>query len=82
MFASQQILCALLQAGKRSEEAGVVLARQFSEVMHALLLVVPMNSILPVSHTVMANVDEEEEGMQPEASTSGISGQCCLLLSF
>ena len=75
-------MSAVSQAGKRSEEAGVVMARQFSEVIHALLLVVPMNSILAVSDTVMANVDEEDEGMQPEASTSGISGQCYVLLSF
>lgn len=75
LFASQQILSAVLQAGKRSQEAGVTIARQFSEVIHALLLLVPMNSILAVSDTVMANVDEEEEDMQPEASTSGISGQ-------
>ena len=65
----------MLQAGKRSQEAGVMIARQFSEVMLALLLVVPMNSILAVSDTVMANVDEEEGDMQPEASTSGMSGQ-------
>lgn len=54
----------------------MTIARQFSEVVHALLLVVPMNSILAVSDTVMANVDEEDEDMQPEASTSGTSGQC------
>ena len=74
-------MSAVLQAGRRSQEAGVVIARQFSEVIYALLLVVPMNSILAVSDTVMANVDEEED-MQPEASTSGISGQHYLLLSF
>ena len=66
----------VLQAGKHSQEGGVSIARQFSEVIYALLLVVPMNSILAVSDTVMANVDEEEEDMQPEASTSGNSGHC------
>lgn len=72
------MVCAVLQAGKRSQEAGVTIARQFSEVIHALLVVVPMNSILAVSDTVMAHVDEEDEDMQPEASSSGVSGQCCL----
>lgn len=77
-FAIQQMVSAVLQAGKRSQEAGVTIARQFSEVIHALLLVVPMNSILAVSDTVMAHVDEEDEDMQPEASSSGASGQCYL----
>lgn len=56
-----------------------MIARRFSEVIHALLLVVPMNSILAVSDTVMA---KEEEDMQPQASTSGTSGQCYLLSPF
>ena len=70
------MLSSASQVSKRSQEEGVTIARQFSEVVHALLLVVPMNSILAVSDTVMANVDEEDEDMQPEASTSGTSGQC------
>lgn len=64
-----------MQAGKRRQEDAVTVARQFSEVIHTLLLVVPMNSLLPVSDTVMADVDEDEDSMQAEASTSGTSGQ-------
>ncbi|KAL3150396.1 hypothetical protein ABBQ32_000234 [Trebouxia sp. C0010 RCD-2024] len=71
-----QVSASALQGkvSKRTQEEGMTIARQFSEVVHALLLVVPMNSILAVSDTVMANVDEEDEDMQPEASTSGTSG--------
>ncbi len=64
-----------VQSGKRSQEEGIVLATQFSEVVHMLLSVVPMSSILAVSDTVMADVDEEEDAAQPQASTSGSSGE-------
>ena len=40
-----------------------------------LLSVVPMSSILAVTGTVMANVDEEEDQAQTQASTSGSSGR-------
>ncbi len=69
-----------VQAGKRSLEEGVVMATQFSEVVHMLLSVVPMSSILAVSDTVMADVDEEEDAAQPQASTSGSSGELALCL--
>ncbi|DBB12911.1 TPA: hypothetical protein ACH3X3_005665 [Trebouxia sp. C0006] len=68
-----QVSGAALQGGKRSLEEGVVMATQFSEVVHMLLSVVPMSSILAVSDTVMADVDEEEDAAQPQASTSGSS---------
>ena len=64
-----------MQSGRRSQEEGIVLATQFSEVVHMLLSVVPMSSILAVSDTVMADVDEEEDTAQPQASTSGSSGE-------
>ncbi|KAA6423490.1 MAG: E3 ubiquitin- ligase UPL6 [Trebouxia sp. A1-2] len=66
-----QVSGAALQGGKRSQEEGILLATQFSEVVHMLLSVVPMSSILAVSDTVMADVDEEEDAAQPQASTSG-----------
>ncbi|DBA78986.1 TPA: hypothetical protein ACH3X1_008854 [Trebouxia sp. C0004] len=68
-----QVSGAALQGGKRSQEEGIVLATQFSEVMHMLLCVVPMSSILAVSDTVMADVDEDQDAAQPQASTSGSS---------
>lgn len=70
-----------MQSGKRSQEEGVTLATQFCEVVHMLLQVVPMNSILAVSDTVMADVDEEDE-VQPAASTSGSSGGLLGLIWF
>ena len=75
MMHPQHVKAAAVQAGKRSQEDAVTMARQFSEVIHTLLLIVPMNSLLPVSDTVMADVDEDEDSMQAEASTSGTSGQ-------
>ena len=69
-----------VQGGKRSQEECVVLATQFSEVVHMLLSVVPMSSILAVSDTVMADVDEEEDAAQPQASTSGSSGELAMCL--
>ncbi len=72
-------MCAV-QGGKRSQEEGVVLATQFSKVVHMLLSVVPMSSILAVSDTVMAEVEEEEEAAQPQASTSGSSGELAVWL--
>ena len=47
-------------------------ALHFSQVATLLLAVVPMNSLLKVSDTVMADIDDEEEE-QPEASTSDYS---------
>ncbi len=76
-----QLVWCVVQAGKRGQEDGVVLATQFSEVVHMLLLVVPMHSILAVSETVMADVDEEEEEAQPEASTSGVSGKSVVVFA-
>ena len=65
-----------MQARRSRQSEGVTLARQFSEVVHTLLLVVPMTSLLAVSDTVMADVDDNEAEEQPEASTSGESALC------
>ena len=48
-------------------------AGQFSVAVDMVMGVVPLHTILAVSDTVMADVDEDEEG-QPEASTSRPSG--------
>ena len=52
--------------------AGSSSALHFSQVATLLLAVVPMNSLLKVSETVMADIDDEDEA-QPEASTSSDS---------
>ena len=58
------------QAAKGPTEERVTLATQFCETMHMLLSVVPLSSILAVSDTVMADVDEDEGVAQPSTSTS------------
>ena len=70
-------LFSAVQATARSPDQSVELARQFSAVVQMLLVVVPMNSILVVSDTVMADVDDEDEKRQLEASTSGQCGKLC-----
>lgn len=58
-----------MQGSNSPSAAGNTSAFQFSQVAILLLAIVPMNSILKVSDTVMADVEDDEED-QPEASTS------------
>ena len=67
-----------MQAVKGTPEERVTLATQFSETIHMLLAVVPLSSILAVSDTVMADLDEEEANAQPSTSTSGVFPSLCI----
>ena len=60
----------MMQGSSAQPPAGSSPAVQFSQVVTLLLAVVPMNSILRVSETVMADIEDEDVEEQPQASTS------------
>ena len=60
----------VLQGGSNSASSVVV---HFTQLVTLMLTVVPMNSILKVSATVMADIEDEDAEQQPEASTSNQS---------
>lgn len=71
----------VLQGGSNSASSVVV---HFTQLVTLLLAVVPMNSILKVSATVMADIEDEDVEQQPEASTSNQSSgivACCGCMS-